>query len=375
MNNSTTYIAGGQEKQHTLVQVFLRGGADALSIVVPHGDDGLYRARPTIGLGAQDLIRLNDMFGLNSALQPLEAFFKNGELSIVHCAGSEDDTHSHFEAQDFMERGGNESAGGWIARFLRARATANVNPLSAVAIGTALPESLRGAPSAVVMENFDAFGFDDTNSAFVNMLRSLYGVETDFLGRAGAATLNAMNQIATLREGEYKPAAGVRYDDDEFSQGLSRIAQLIKSGVGVEAATIDLDGWDSHFTQSTLMEPLMQRLAKGLSAFRNDLGQHMDNTTIVVMSEFGRRVYENASFGTDHGGGGVMFVMGGGIQGGTVRCDWSGIDAALANGPGDLPVQTNYRDVAVAIIKRHWPNTDLASVFPHFASTPVALYA
>src|SRR5439155_25974755 len=111
------------------------------------------------------------------------------------------------------------------------------------------------------------------------------------------------------RSNPYRPENGARHEADEFSQGLQQIARLIKARVGLEAASLDLGGWDSHFTQQTVVEPLLTRLGRGLAAFRQDLGAGLAGVSVVVMTEFGRRVRENSAFGTDHGRGGVMWVL------------------------------------------------------------------
>src|SRR5204863_2894334 len=131
-------------------------------------------------------------------------------------------------------------------------------------------------------------------------------------------TLEAVRRIEALRSNVYKPASGANYGTDDFSKGLLQIARLIKARVGLGAASLDLGGWDSHFGQATIMDPLMQRLARGLSAFYKDMGRDMETTTVVAMTEFGRRLEENSAFGTDHGRGSVMFALGGGIRGGRV---------------------------------------------------------
>ena len=152
------------------------------------------------------------------------------------------------------------------------------------------------------------------------------------------------------------------------------VARLIKARVGLEAASIDLGGWDSHFAQQTLIEPLMTRLAGGLTAFHADLGAMMAATTVVVMTEFGRRVAENASLGTDHGRGSIMMVLGGGVRGGRVLGSWPGLDVGRLEGPGDVPVAVNYRDVLAPVLLAHAPGADLGRVFPDFALSPMGLY-
>ena len=148
-------------------------------------------------------------------------------------------------------------------------------------------------------------------------------------------------------------------------------AQLIKARLGVEAVTVDLGGWDSHISQGPAIIPNIGRLANGLAAFRRDLGDEMLNTTVVVMSEFGRRVKENSVLGTDHGRGGVMFVMGGDGEKGKTIADWPGLTEENLVGPGDLPVTTNYRDERFPILQKHAPDADMEKVFPSHTPNPV----
>ena len=123
------------------------------------------------------------------------------------------------------------------------------------------------------------------------------------------------------------------------------------------------------------MEPLIGRLGRGLSAFHRDLGRDLDHTTLVVMTEFGRRLAENSAFGTDHGRGSVMFVMGGGIQGGRVLGKWPGLTKEVLESPGDLPVVNNYRNVLAPILQRHGAGETLDQIFPGFSVSPMPLYS
>jgi uncharacterized protein (DUF1501 family) len=274
-----------------------------------------------------------------------------------------------------MEHGG-LAAGGWLGRFLRFRSGESSGALSAVALGKTLPECLRGAPAATVMQSLDEFSLGVRAESFRRELQRLYALERDGLGNAARDTFDALDRLDKMRAAPYEPAHGAVYGRDDFAQGLRQIARLIKANVGLEAASIDLGGWDSHFTQGTVINPLMTRLAGGLAAFYRDLGRTMETTSVVVMTEFGRRVRENASFGTDHGRGSVMFALGGGVKGGRVLADWKGLRDELLEGPGDLPVVNNYRDVLAPILRKHGADEEsLVRVFPDFKIKPLALYA
>lgn len=366
-------LTGNGDQCQTLVVVFLRGGADGLNLVAPLEDDGYYRTRPRIAISRKEAVPLDGFYGLNPLLKPLESAYRDGHLAIVHAAGSEDTTRSHFEAQDLMEHGG-ITAGGWLGRFLRAQTTTARSPLAAVAMGKAIPECLRGAPSATVLQSLDDYSLGENRTRLTRALAALYRQQTDFLADAGRDTLAALQRIEQLRQTAYQPRHGADYGTDDFSHGLMQVARLIRARVGLQAASVDLGGWDSHFSQGTLMDPLIRRLAQGLSAFHRDLGPEMENVTVVVMTEFGRRLAENSAFGTDHGRGSVMFVMGGGIAGGRVLGSWPGLTRETLEGPGDLPVTTNYRNVLAPILHRHGVAEKLNLVFPGFTLEALPLY-
>jgi uncharacterized protein (DUF1501 family) len=368
------YLTGNGDSRKALVVVFLRGGADGLNMVAPVGDDGYYKARPRIAIKKREAVRLDDFYSLNPVMRDLEPLYKDGALAIVHAAGSEDDTRSHFEAQDLMEHGG-LAAGGWMGRFLRNRPGAVTGPLSAVAFGRTVPESLRGAPAATAMRSLEDFSLGGKTGAMARQLGKLYAHESGLLGKAGRDTLAALDRIEGLRRVAYRPSHGAKYEYDGFARALEQVARLIKGGMGLEAASVDLDGWDSHFGQSAIMDPRMAELAKGLAAFYTDMGSEMERTTVVVMTEFGRRVAENSAFGTDHGRGSVMFVLGGGVKGGRVISQWPGLSDAVLEGPGDLPVTTNYRDVLAPVLARHGAAHNLAQIFPLHDLRPLPLYS
>jgi uncharacterized protein (DUF1501 family) len=371
-------ISGNRDERRTLIVVFQRGAADGLSLVPPIEDDHYYRARSRLGIKKQDAVKLDDRFGLHPNLRPLETAWKEGDLALIHACGIEDNTRSHFEAQDLMEHGG-VTAGGWLGRFLRARPAPTSGALACVAVGKALPEALLGAPSVTVMQSLNDFALGGNSPRLSNQLERLYAMESGQLGTAARDTFDAIKRIDAMRNATYQPANGASYARDDFAKGLAQLAQLIKADVGLEAASIDIDGWDTHFTQQTVIEPLIKRLADGLAAFRQDLGERMRTVTVVVMTEFGRTVQENSGFGTDHGRGGAMFVLGGGVQGGRFHGDWRGLSQleprGLSTSYEDLPVLNNYRNVLAPILTRHGAGQTLGTIFPDFALSPLGLYS
>jgi len=373
-------ISGQGDQRRTLVVIFLRGAADGLALVPPLGDDHFHRARPRLAAVATKGVRLDDLFGLHARMRSLENACREAELAIVHAGGIEDDTRSPFEAQDLMEHGG-VAAGGWLGRYLRSRPPAGAGALACVAVGKALPECLIGAPSVSVMQTFEDFSLGGGTPAFRAQLERLYAMERGDLGAAARDTFDALVRIEALRTSPRPPDNGAIYGRDEFSAGLARLAQLIKADVGLEAASIDLPGWDSHFAQQGQVDTLAGRLADGIAAFRRDLGLRMATTTVVVMTEFGRTVEENSAFGTDHGRGSTMLVLGGGVRGGRMHGEWHGLAPeklerrGVLEGYGDLPVLNNYRNVLGAVLNRHGgTSANLAATFPEFSLNTLPLF-
>ena len=267
-----------------------------------------------------------------------------------------------------MEHGG-LAAGGWLGRFLRVRPDAGQSPLTAVAIGPQLPECLRGAPSCTAIQSLEDFGLGDhVPDDFLPELAALYKAAPGVLGPAGQSALAALDRIQSLTKTSYAPENKAIYGKEGFSSGLRQIARLIKGRVGLQAATLDLGGWDSHLTQSVIMDPPMERLGQGLNAFATDLGpEELARTNIVVLTEFGRRVAENSAVGTDHGRGSVIFLLGGGLAGRKkVQANWPDLANSPLVGPGDLPVNINYRDILAPVLRRQSPQVDLAKVFPGY---------
>jgi uncharacterized protein (DUF1501 family) len=352
----------GSKGSPSLVVVFLRGGADGLNLVIPHFDKEYRKLRPTLAL--REWIALDDRFGWNVGFRPLEPHYREGRLAIVHAVGSDDSTRSHFEAQDLMERAGRPeegAAGGWLGRHLRSKPGSR-GAISSVSITPTLPESLRGAPSACALESIDEVTLQGADSAFTGALRVLFEADTTGAGKTALATLQLMERIAAMKD----LARPETYPATHFGRALCEVARLLKADVGLEVACLDLGGWDTHFTQGPLLSSLVEELAGGLAAFAGDLGARLDQTVIVVMTEFGRRAYENASLGTDHGRASVMFVVGGPVRGGRVVAEWPGLGGNALEGPGDLTVTIDYRDVLSEIASKALGNPNIDQVFPGF---------
>ncbi len=356
----------------TLVVVFLRGGADGLSLVAPVAEDAYHRARPTLAVKPGSGHRLDDRFALHPLLAPLGRWFDDGKLSIVHACGSDDETRSHFHAQDLMDHGGLTVSGGWLGRFLRqVQGAGGLGVLEAVNMGAAVGECLRGAPTATAFTSLADLGGDADDHRLLDQLGALTGGDA-LLGGPARAALAASARLQALRLADDEPANGAVYPTAsghgevaaDFGARLRLTARLIQAGVGLKVACVDLDGWDSHFVQDTVLPARITALGQGLSAFASDLGRDLDHVSVVVLSEFGRRLAENTSLGTDHGRGGACLVLGGGTGGG-VQGTWPGLASGLLDGPGDLAMANDYRDVLWPVLKRHGAS-DVTQIFPRY---------
>jgi uncharacterized protein (DUF1501 family) len=378
MPRTSFSLANSTLKCDVLVVVFLRGAADVLNMVVPHGEDALYVLRPTLSVPRPDDMRaspdhrtidLDGFFGLNPLMKPLLPVWHEGHLGIVHACGAPDESRSHFKAQELMERGVGSERGpvtGWLGRHLANTRSDNRSPLRAIGLGELVPRSLYGLVNAIPLRSIFDFHLSSNPQVVAKMrvvLHSLYAGNST-LGAIGYETLEILSILQKIASP--KPG-GDGYPASDFGRGLQQVSALIKAQIGLEVATIDLDGWDTHFAQGVhqgIMPNLIKDLALGLSAFYADMTDQLKKLTVVVMTEFGRRAYENASLGTDHGHGGMMILMGGGVDGGKVHGDWPGLEDGQLFGPGDLAVTTDYRDVLAEVLIKRLHTPTIEDIFP-----------
>jgi uncharacterized protein (DUF1501 family) len=377
-----TAATSAPQPADTLVVIFMRGGMDGLNAVVPYGDADYYSHRPTLRVAPpkagddKTAIDLDGFFGLNPALRLLKPIWDDGALAVVEACGSPDPTHSHFEAMDYMERGtpGEKAAPtGWLARHLQTAPAQSESAFRAVGLGAMLPASLRGPVAATALQSIAGFHLGG-NANGPQMARFQAELEKIYAGAGGlqapaALTFSSIDTLAKVNASRYMPAGGATYPAGAYSAGLEQIAQLIKADVGLEAATLDLGGWDTHVLEGAIegrMPRTMTEFATGLAAFYQDLGDRFSRVTVVTMSEFGRRVQENGNGGTDHGHGDVMFVLSRSLAAGKIYGQWPGLAADKLVAPGDLAVTTDFRDVLGEIVQKRLGNPNLSDVFPGY---------
>lgn len=364
-----------------LVTIRLLGGMDSLYVVPPYGDPRFEEVRPLLAPGKRGrwngMVDLDGHFGVHPDIAPLVQHFQAGTMAVVCACGTPDKTLSHFEATKTLDFGSpdhNAVNNGWLSRHLTSHDTGNRSLLRAVAVAHFLPSSLRAAPQAIAIPSLPAFGMElppAWDPSFQDTLKAVYAGSEGMVAEAGRATLEVVDKLNHLRQTPYQPGNGVVYPDTELGRDLQTVAQLIKADVGLEIAVVDHSGWDSHFSQAALLQPLMQHLGSGLDAFWQDVQTSARNVTVVTVSEFGRRVYENAGKGTDHGRGTAIFVLSKALRGGRVYGEWPGLEEDQLDADGNLRITTDMRSVLAEIVERRLNNPHLERVFPGF--TPAYL--
>jgi uncharacterized protein (DUF1501 family) len=361
----------------TLVVIFMRGGMDGLSVLVPANDPNLKKARPNIAVDPAALLPGDSRFGLHPALAPLHPFWTKGQMAAVHAVASPDASRSHFQAQDCLERGTASTAThtGWLDRTLAALGPGTT--FRAIAEGEATPRSMVGVEPKLVLDGIEAFALAGPSNVRDKTMTALQALYTGFDHPAvdqAIATVKALNQARQLASNRYTPVTP--YPGGGFANRLTDVARLIKAKVGLRVVAIDLGGWDMHTNLGTVgggeMRNSLTELANALSAFATDLGPQLDDVNVVTMTEFGRRVAENGNAGTDHGHGSLMLLLGGGLVGGQVHGKWPGIaPAALDN--GDIAGANDYRDVLAEVLQRGFNVGDVKTVFPDHDYTRIGV--
>lgn len=364
-----------------LVVVFQRGGMDGISAVIPHGDPHYYENRSALAIpepedGSDKTgIDLDGFFGLHPSLRPLKDLWDERTLALVHAVGSPDPTHSHFDAMDYMERGtpGEKSIPtGWIGRHLQTAPWQNESPFRAIGMGGVMQAALRGPIPVTTLKSISDFHLQGDVSQLTEIrarLESLYNLGSSLDGDA-VETFNAVNILDKIDVNNYTPSGGAAYPETEFGMAMKQVAQIAKAEIGLEVACVDIGGWDTHNQQGQLegeLPTLLNEFSSGLASLYHDLGDRAKNVTIVTMSEFGRRVKENASDGTDHGHGNCMFVLGGGVNGGKVYGQWPGLAPENLYEGIDLNITTDYRDVLGEVVEKRLKNPALGEIFPTYA--------
>ena len=363
-----------------LIVVFLRGAIDGLNVVVPYRESAYYEARPTIAIPTPDeeggVLDLDGRFGLHPALADIMPLWKQQSLAFIHACGSPDPTRSHFEAQDYMESGtpGRKSTqDGWMNRLLATLPQGT--PTQAVNVGETIPRILKGSlavanlPTGRKARRKLAVDNPVINAAFDRLYSG-----SDPLSLAYQEGMKAREILMQELNEEMMQASRGAPSPVNFSTDARRLARLMKGDARTQLGFMALGGWDTHANQGSIKGRLarfLKPLGEGLATLVRELGSVYSDTTIVVMSEFGRTVRENGNNGTDHGHGNVMWVLGGKVNGGKIYGEWPTLaESALYQGR-DLAITTDFREAIASILEQHLQlsHSNSSQIFPDYTSS------
>jgi uncharacterized protein (DUF1501 family) len=343
---------------HSLVVIELNGGNDGLNTVIPFENDLYYRNRPTLGVAKGQVIRLGDQIGLYPTMQAAAELFRAGKLAIVEGVGYPDPNRSHFRSMEIWHTASTAAkapATGWLGRVLDQQfRPGDEENLRGLAFSAGLPQAFLSEKLSVpVIQQLEGFAGDSGNPpAKDKLLRELSSAGSarsapvDFLRRQAET---AYRTAERLHDAAAKYKSDVAYPGDLGGQ-LRRAAQVIAADLGVRLLYVSQGGYDTHSQQAAAHPGLLGELSDALAAFQKDLEQLKvaDKVLVLIFSEFGRRVDENASKGTDHGAASIMFLAGSKVKGGLV-----GEHPSLEKlGDGDLVHSIDFRSVYSSVLDR-----------------------
>ena len=378
-------VAQGQSRRN-LVVLYLSGGNDALSMLIPYRDANYFARRPTQAVPAANVLQIGsdsagNELGLHPRLTGLRTIFNSGRLAIVQRTGYPNSSRSHFQGTDIWSTGdpGSPQGTGWLGRYLDTLPSP-VDPLTAWSTVRETPRTLLsrtvGVPSIPNAQQY-AFASPNTPADAVFARQSATRISSHLpidrphlsfvnsTAQAAFATLDRVVQVAA-----YSPT--VVYPNNGLGQALRTVAGALAGGVGTRVFWVQTGGFDTHAGQNTnqangTYTTLMVTLDTALQAFHDDLRNHglLNDTVVLQFSEFGRRISENGSNGTDHGAAGLMLVMGGAVRGGlfgTAANLRVGADnPTLENNSGDVRHETDFRSVYATVIDR-WLGADSGTI-------------
>ena len=374
----TSYAAAGKAPR-VLVVLSMRGAADGLSLVVPHADPVYYQARKRIAVPSEMLLGRDGMFGLHPSLAPLMPWWDSNKMAAIHAVGLPSPNRSHFAAMEAVEDAdpGSSARTGWLNRLVGRHGS--VEAIQTIQFGGGVPTTAVTGPHPVLAtNNVDgvrlAGAWDkDTEKARRAAMQTIWGDATGPLGAGARSALDVVADFEAVRGSSEAPANGATYRDGNLGDALASAARAIKADVGAEIITVDHGSWDHHewvgTPDSGNLKNMAGEFAGNLAAFLTDLGPMANRVTVVTISEFGRRVVENANAGLDHGHGTVMFAVGAGVNGGRYFGRWPGLQLGS---DADLPVTTDYRSVLAEVVTTRL-GASSASVFPGFQPESIGM--
>ncbi len=357
----------GFKDDRILVVIQLGGGNDGLNTVIPYTDDAYYGSRPSIALQKKEVLRLTDEIGLHPNLGPLKNLADAGKMTLIEGVGYPNPNRSHFRSMEIWHTATDSNKygkHGWIGRYLDNQCGGEAEPVAGVAMGGERPQAFEGDKGfGVAFQDPESFGWTDgqgeAKEQNFRMMNASYRPDNNTLDFLRKVTTNAVLSSDRVKEVSKKYKGGIDYPGDAFAVSLKTVAKMIAGNLPTRIYYVTLGGFDTHANQLGSHGGLMERFAKGVAAFQKDIEAqgNADRVLTLTFSEFGRRVQENASGGTDHGTAAPMFMIGN-----TVNAGLAGRRPILTDlDNGDLKYTTDFRSVYGSVLEQ-WLGTESAPI-------------
>lgn len=339
-----------------LIVVQLGGGNDGLNAIVPYGDDAYYQSRPRIGIPTSKVLKINDYLGFHPALAPLREMYDDGELALVNGVGYPDPNRSHFRSMDIWQTGSGSREyleTGWLGRYLDLSPATRESGISALEISQQLSLAMKGeharglavsdpkrfyrTTASPRFKRIEQAGVHDHDHA-----QASYLYQTLATGIASAEEIHAQTESVT---------PGNEYAGNRLGRQLRTVGQMIRSGLETQVYYVATSGFDTHVNQINAHQRLLEQVAGSLAAFRKEMKKEgqWNNVLVMVFSEFGRRVAENASAGTDHGTAGNVYLLGGNLRQPGL---YNSIPSLTDLDQGDLKYSVDFRRIYGEVLER-----------------------
>ena len=358
------------KQDNVLVVLQLSGGNDALNTIIPYADPRYLENRPVVRIDPEKVLPINDRIGFNPALEPIKALWDRGKVAIIQGIGYPHPNRSHFRSMDIWHTCEPDKVGteGWLGRAIRDIDPNHDNVLTGVNFGRGLPRALAvpGVPVASV-GNLETYGVltgiqgDDQRTVALDLFSNMYAprlgrtLVKEYISQTGVDALKGADILSTAPQ---KYASTVQYGGDTVAQYLRNIAQVHFAGLGTRImyTTAPQNSFDTHASELGKHTQLWQDVSNGVSAFYQDLQEHHagDNVVMLLFTEFGRRVHDNGS-GTDHGSGGIAFVIGDAVKGGLYG-EYPSLEADKLL-EGDLYFNNDFRSTYATLVEK-WLGLD-----------------
>ncbi|MBX7045516.1 MAG: DUF1501 domain-containing protein [Ignavibacteria bacterium] len=352
------FLASGAKK---LVIVQLSGGNDGLNTVIPYKNDIYYSSRNSISIAEKDVLKITDELGFNPAMPKFKSLYESGYLSIINNVGYPNPDRSHFRSMDIWQSASASDkyvTSGWIGRYLDSECPDCKNPYNAIEVSDTLSLALKGEKyNGIAVENPEKFFMSASEQYFTDIANANKDKHND---ENVSYLYKTIVEATSSAEYVYKTSkiykSKTEYPKGQFSSNLKTIAELIVSGIDTQVFYVSLGGFDTHINQNGKQDTLLKELSEGLFSFTEDLKSNdkLGDVFILTFSEFGRRVKQNASGGTDHGTANNIFVINGNLK---KPGFYNSAPDLTSLDNGDLKYEIDFRNIYAEILNK-WLNVN-----------------